>query len=71
MIVIAPLVPSAADRGSEAYADYAEYLNDGASRRPAALKLIRMTPARWRRSTRGAAPVTGYAVVFVRRGGRR
>lgn len=69
VVVIAPAAPSAEDRESETYADYAEYLNAFAAHRPARLRMVRMTAARWRQLVRRPLPRDDYAVVFVRRGG--
>jgi len=65
MIVVAP--DPAPDAESEAYADWAGYLNDFAAEKPAGLAIIRMTPSRWQRLA--VAAKEDYATVFVRRDG--
>lgn len=70
LVVVAPNVPSADDQASETYGDYADTLNSFAAHRPPGLKLVRMTPARWRRLARRPLFADSYAIVFLRRDGQ-
>jgi hypothetical protein len=69
VVIVAPAKPGAADMESEAYADWAEYLNAFAATKPAGLKLVRMTSARWRQVVRAPVPSDSYATLFLRRDG--
>ena len=69
LIVIAPQPIPPQDQASEAYADWAGYLNDFAAAKPSALRLIRMTPAQWKRLVRYPLAQERYASAFVGRDG--
>lgn len=64
VVVVAP----AHEPESEAYADWAGYLQDFADERPPGLRLLRITPARLRRCRPGWHG--SHATLFVRAGGR-
>lgn len=70
MIVVAPATSSAEDRNSEAYGDYAEYLNGFAMNRPAGLRLVRLSLARYKQLFRQPVISKSYATIVLRRTGQ-
>lgn len=70
VVVIAPVQPSPSELESEAYGDWANYLNEFVGSKPPGLLIVRMSPARWRSVANAPRLKDVYATVFLRRGGR-
>lgn len=69
LVAIAPDSPPRADLESEAYADWAAYLDDYVAAKPATLGFARVSAARWMALARSPA-MPGYATVFLRPDGQ-
>lgn len=66
-VLIVSRTPTAADRASEAYADFAGYLNDFAAAQRATLQFVTIKPAALKAIFAARAPIRQpFATVFIR-----
>lgn len=70
LVVVAPDRPTAAERGTEAYADWAAVLDDYVAGKPGQLAFVRVSAERWRRLFRRPAAPARYATIFLRTDGQ-